>query len=325
MRFRLLRGHVAEGRKNIVDALALHAIRSSDIARAHALYVGAALADGQGDNVEALRMLVECLELRRKLGHPEDTAATLSTLSLIRLHAGDAARARADEEEAVAIFRELGNRTGEAIGHLHLGEICTYTSDSPNASRHFEQCLAIARDLGFREMEAECERLLGELSLDAGDLRAARERFERSLDVCRDAEDKRNEATALWWLGKVDLAADDTDSARVRLNEALQVFRDFEMNPELVGCLDDHAVLLQATGLADRAARLYAMITACRERITHTRPPHRDAQRKNAIDAARAALGEVAFETAWKAAQPCTLGGAVEYALAATARVPVTA
>ena len=49
-----------------------------------------------------------------------DIAATLSTLSLARLQAGDAQGAAAAELEALSIFREVGDRLGEAIGLLHL-------------------------------------------------------------------------------------------------------------------------------------------------------------------------------------------------------------
>ena len=45
-------------------------------------------------------MLETCLLLRRRLGSPEQIAATLSALSLARLQAGDAAAA--EEGEAVA-------------------------------------------------------------------------------------------------------------------------------------------------------------------------------------------------------------------------------
>ena len=64
--------------------------QASDLAQAHALYVGAALAESQSDHAEARQMLETCLALRRGLGNPVDIAATLSTLSLARLQAGDA-------------------------------------------------------------------------------------------------------------------------------------------------------------------------------------------------------------------------------------------
>ena len=70
MGFRMLRGYSTEGRKYVRAALALPAVQASDVAHAHALYVGAALADNQSDYAEARRMLEACLALRRGLGEP---------------------------------------------------------------------------------------------------------------------------------------------------------------------------------------------------------------------------------------------------------------
>jgi predicted ATPase/class 3 adenylate cyclase len=91
--FRTLRGYATEGRKNVRAALALPAVEGSDLAQGHALYVGAALAASQSDYAEARRMLEKSLLLRRGLGNPVEIAATLSTLSLVRLNEGDAAQA----------------------------------------------------------------------------------------------------------------------------------------------------------------------------------------------------------------------------------------
>ena len=119
--FRLLRGYSTEGRRNVRAALALPAVQTSDVARGHALYVGAVLADNQSDYAEARRMLETCLHLRRGLGNSFDIAATLSTLSQVHLHEGTADKAREFETEALQIFRQLGDRIGEAVGLFHLG------------------------------------------------------------------------------------------------------------------------------------------------------------------------------------------------------------
>ncbi|MGH8796957.1 MAG: hypothetical protein ACREXI_07870, partial [Caldimonas sp.] len=63
--FWILRGYCSEGRRLVKAALALPAIGASELAQAHALYVGAALAEGQSDHAEALQMLEQCLQLRR--------------------------------------------------------------------------------------------------------------------------------------------------------------------------------------------------------------------------------------------------------------------
>jgi predicted ATPase len=325
MTFRILRGYSTEARSNIRAALALPAMQEPNAARAHALYVGGALATRQGDHAEAMRLLTECLALRRSLGDRRETAGTLSTLSVVHLQQGNAAKARECEEEGLGIFRELGERIGEALGLLHLGEICLQLSDDGKAQEYFEQCLAIARSIKHQEMESECERNLGELALGRGDLQAAQARFARSLKVCHDAEDRRNEAMAVWCLGKTDVASGNRTSARERLTEALRAFQVFEMNAEALDCLEDYAELLQSAGRSDDAVRVYAAAAAVREALVLPRSPRAEARRQINIDAMRAALDEAAFKVAWSTGQAWGLDEAVEHTLAFAIDQAVTA
>jgi tetratricopeptide (TPR) repeat protein len=315
MGFWMLRGYSTEGRKYVRAALALPAVLRSDVANAHALYVGAGLADGQGNHLEALKMLEKCLALRRTLGNPIEIAAALSTLSLVRLHEGNADQSRHDEQEAVEIFRTIGNRTGEAIGLLHLGHIDVHVANNEQARRHFEGCLAIARDIMHFEMESECELMLGELSLDAGDLQAARKRFTRSLEVCRNAENKRDEATALWRLGKADLVAGEIAAAGAKLANALRAFQAFEMYAEMLGCLEDHALLRQMHDGADEAVRVYASAASARERLMLSRTPRNERNWRDGTDSARKVLGGVAYDAAWSEGRGWEIDRAIACAL----------
>ena len=207
--FRLYRGYASEGRNNLRALLAHPAIVSDDLARGHALYVGAALASDQGDDQEAQRMLESCLGLRRGIGNEINIAGTLSTLAAVRLRLGDAVRARSGEEEALEIFRRLGDRSGEAVALLHLGEICAYVGEDANARRFLGQSLALGREIKYSEIESDCERVLGQLALERGDLPEARACLARSLAVCQAARDKRGTAMVSWWLGKIALADND--------------------------------------------------------------------------------------------------------------------
>jgi len=284
-------------------------------AEVHALYVGAALAAAQSDYAEARRMLEKSLVLRRGLGNPIDIAATLSTLSWVRLHEGDAMEARACEEEALALFRELGDRDGEAIGLQHLGEIDLELADHDGARRHIEESLAIARTIMHRELESECERMSGEVAMEEGDLPTARAKFTRALDVSSGVGDKRGEATALWLLGKTDVVQGHLDSARMRLRGALLVFRAFEMRAELLGCLEDIAMLERSVGSVEEAVRHYATATSARDRLGLALPP-RDEQRLRAEFAAmRQSLGDAAFEAAWAEGERCEVEEAIRRAL----------
>ncbi|MCB2019289.1 MAG: tetratricopeptide repeat protein [Rhizobacter sp.] len=313
--FWTLRGYATEGRNVVRAALALPAIQSSDIAHAWALYVGAALAESQSDHAEARQMLELCLTLRRRLGNPNDIAATLSTLSLARLQAGDAAGALETEHEALQIFRDLGDRSGEAIGLIHLGQIRAYMGDTDRAREHLEECMSVARGLKHQEIEGECQLLLGEVAFDVGDWEQAVLWFKRSLTVCREAADKRGEANALRWLGKTELEAGDLASARARLDEAVREFRAFEMWEELLGGLDDLAALIHREGPADLAVRILAAAAMARKRLRLVLSP-RTEERAQALTAAlRDSLTVPVYESHWNDGCEWEIDHAIELAL----------
>jgi predicted ATPase len=298
--FWLLRGYASEGRGVVRAALSLPAVQSSELARAWALYVGAALAGGQGDHVEARDMLETCLSLRRGLGDPLEIAGTLSTLALYRLHNGDWAAAIQAEQEALQTFRSLDNRRGEAICLEHLGYIALYEGDDERARIALEQALAIGHEIANHELEGRSELLLGQIAFDAGDLDDAQTRFTASLAICRDAADRNGEANAQRWLGKVDLERNDAISARQRLGEALAAFEAFEMREEMVACLEDHAALALAQGAAESAAKLAGAAAQARGRLALSRTPRAEHQWQSFLTLLRSStVSADCFEAAW--------------------------
>jgi len=316
MGFWMLRGHASEGRAAVAQALALPAVQASDLAHAWVLYAGAGLAGAQGAHAEAQRMLEDCLSLRRTLGNPIQIAATLSTLAQTRLQGGDAAGAANGEREALALFREHADRVGEAICLLHLGQIALHQGDDVTARADIEAARTLAQAIEHLEVEGECELRLGQLALLAGDTAAAALRFEASLAVCRAAEDKRGEADALRWLGKADLDAGRLDTARQRLAEALRAFREFEMNEEMVGCLEDHAALRWAEGADGMAVELAAAAAQARSRLALPRQPRAEPRWQALLLALRDALGGEVHDAAWQRGRRLETGDAVKAALA---------
>jgi predicted ATPase len=307
--FWTLRGYVSEGRQVVRDALALDAVTASELAQAHALYVGAALAYCQSDHVEARRMLERCLELRRALGDELSVAGTLSTLSMARLLAGDVDGAAATEREGLEIFRRLGERRGQALGLLHLAQIAVFRGDDANAGRLLADCLDLARAIENREIEGECELLLGEVAYEAGDPVTAGNHLKRSLVVCSDAGDKRGEANATWWLGKISLASGDVATARRRLEAARRAFEAFEMREALLDCLEDLAAVELAEGHADRAARIAGSCARARERLQIARSERRQRRWAAKEQEIRSASGSETFAAAWQEGQADGLAG----------------
>ena len=313
--FWMLRGYVKEGRRFVKAALDLPTIQTSDLAQGHALYVSACLATSQSDHAEARATLEICLNLRRRLGNQVDVAATLSTLSLARLQAGDADGAALAEQESLQMFRNLGDRLGEAIGLLHLGEIALAQSDYSQARSHLASCLQIARAIRNQEIEGACQLAQGEVSFANSEAADARRWFSRSLTVCCEAADKRGEANAIWWLGKTDLQASETSSARQRLGGALTAFRAFGMREEVLGCLEDHAALVAADGHTEAAVQLAAAAAGSRHRLSLVRTSRSEDAWQVHLVCWRERLSTEEFEEAWHDGSEWSVDHAIQIAL----------
>jgi predicted ATPase/class 3 adenylate cyclase len=317
-----LRGHATEGRGVVRAALALPAVQASELALAHANYAGAVLAEVQADHAEARRMLVVCLELHRRLGNDVMVAATLSTLSLARLKAGDAAGAEANELEALAMFRSLGDAEGEAVGLLHLGQIAVYVGNPSAARAHLQECLRIAKDIDHHEAEGEAQLRLAEVAFEAGDLVAARLDLEKSLAICRNAGDRRGEARATFWIGRLELTSGNFGPANAYLRQAVRTLLDFEMREELLACLEDQAELISRFGGLEQAVRLSAAAQTYRDRLNLPRAVNQDDRWRRLQEALRRALPQAGHAKVWAEGAVLDLQQALAEARSRLAREP---
>ena len=88
-----------------------------------------------------------------------------------------------------------------------------------------EEALGIYRDLGDRAGEAEALNESGTLHRVCGDLRQARSCHQQALDLARQIGSSWDEAHALAGLGRCALAAGHTAKAEDRLRQALEIFQ----------------------------------------------------------------------------------------------------
>jgi tetratricopeptide (TPR) repeat protein len=300
--FWLLRGYVSEGRELVRAALALPAIQASATAQGHALYVGGVLAEGQSDYPQARTMLQTCLTLRRGFSPPVEIAATLSTLSLARLHGGDLQVAVADETEALGLFTRQDDQVGIAISQLHLGQFALAAGQLEEAQAQLQRALATAEHIGHREVQAAAELHLAQVAFEAGDLALAQSHGAQSLHVSAAAADRRGEANARHGLARVALAmqakgdeiADNWAETIAHLAAALQAFDAFDMHDEALNCLEDHARLAQLRGQGVLGAQLVLAVNNIRQQLGLRRNASDETRWQQWLQTCQNALDDVA-------------------------------
>jgi predicted ATPase len=308
------RGHIAEGREWVSRALAA-APDAPPALRAGALNLLGVLTRWQGDYAQAVVYGEEALRLHRQTANQRGVAVTLGNLALYAQDLGDFERARVLYDEVLQIARELDVKVWIAIALNNLGDIAVHEGDYERANDLQQESLTIQRKIGNKPGIAASLTSLGEIAEARGDLERAWTLYEESLTIAREEGIKHREARVLHFLGRVAYRQGDPDSSG-RLNaESLKIWRELGVKGGIAEDLDWMATVASAQNQAERAAALFAAAAALRESIGVGLSRFYHDEHDARLAAARAALGDKAFSTAWAKGRALTLEQAVAYAL----------
>ncbi|HEV8464295.1 MAG TPA: winged helix-turn-helix domain-containing protein [Pseudolabrys sp.] len=170
--FWLMRGFFKEGRewvKLLLDAVPQGV---ADEMRAKGLSVAGWLALYQADEGTAKRMLEESLLLWRTLGDRRGLSVALHGLASLRARLGDLAGARTLYEESLLIKREAGNRWGTARVLDGLSSVLRQQGNIALARISAQEALALERELDAGQYLYGLHRL-AEIELAVGNAAAA--------------------------------------------------------------------------------------------------------------------------------------------------------
>src|SRR5207249_753697 len=107
----------------------------------------------------------------------------------------------------------------------------------------------------------------------------------------------------------------DSGAARALFEESLAISQEHGYKPRIVENLEGLAAVAVAQGQAERAARLAGAAEGLREAMGAPLPPADRAEHERSVGAARTALGEAAFASAWAEGRTLSLEAAVAFAL----------
>jgi predicted ATPase/class 3 adenylate cyclase len=212
-RFWQMRGYLAEGLDRARAAIALPTAEEHPECLAKALDAAGGIAYWMGEGPTASEFYERALAIQRRLGNRSGEAWTLYSLAFTYTYWGnptekrfrpeDLARAREHMQDAIRIYREIGDRLG--MGRALWGDAnVIWTQGPPADSPEFAEArsdafeaLEIFRDVGDTFMIGWCTYTLGLTDLRLGDLGMARERLSAALRIFHDAADVTGYALVL--------------------------------------------------------------------------------------------------------------------------------
>jgi predicted ATPase/DNA-binding SARP family transcriptional activator/Tfp pilus assembly protein PilF len=271
--------------------------------RAAALDAAGWLAYYQGDFGQARTLQEEALALWRELGDRAGIPTSLNNLGAGAYGQGDAARAVALFEEALALRRGLGDRHGIASSLNNLGVVAVYQGDFGRAVALLEEVLALWRELGDRHNTATALTNLASLAYWQGDIGRAEALLEEALPLARELGDKALCALSVIYLGHSASWRGDATMAATHYQEATQLCRDVGDKYLLPYALEGWGWATRDEGNGERAAQLYGAAAALRAATDGVLAPHEAADREQKLSVLRESLGVTAFEHGWAAGQ----------------------
>jgi len=224
-----------------------------------------------------------------------------------------------------------------ALSLTLAGTIAVYQKDWKAAERYYSQCLQVGQQSGDRSIVASTLMSLGGVATDQGEIEAARDYFQQSLRYYEALGHPLGMAAAQGAFGQLEMSRQDYPRALPYVLRAVELQRQERnlsgvthhlhqlaviygnlgeieaMRLCLAESMEGYCALGDTRGLAELFLNLVGMLEASEAAVRlmgaaqtlHTGIAAAPLPLDNAIARGRSALGDAAFERAWK--QGCTL------------------
>lgn len=243
-------------------------------------------------------------------------AKALNEAGFIAIYQGDP-QSVALLEESLALYKELGDRSGAAMAITHLGHASTHAGQRVRLAALRVEAEAMLREPLDRRTSGHLLLFLGIAAQSDRDHEQVAIRIEESLALLKEVGDLRGVAMCLTTLGMGALDRRDPGRAAEVFEEDLRVLREIKDKVGIVYGLLGMAAVNALRGRPTAAARLFGAAESLREDIGHPLMPHEEASYdyEGYLASARAGLTEAAFDAAWSEGSAMSFERAIEYAL----------
>jgi len=261
----------------------------------------------RGDLPLARQQFEACLARFKEVGNQEYQAWVLHDLAEIPLLQGDYEQGRGLLETSLALHRAMGNTRGIAAVLSELAWLAVEGYDVGISARELlEEALTHFRDLHDIQGIAHVFLLLGTEALYQGNATQARSSLEESVTWHTRLRYDPGLIAALVPLGLALILLGEHALALSRLRQSLEIANRLEDHVTAAGAMEALACLTVKEKQMARAAQLWGAAETVREAVGSPPSARWSALLQAHIAAARAALGETPFMSAWAAGRMMT-------------------
>lgn len=252
--------------RNDYGAARQHAERAAqlaleaDDAQASAVNVLGLASFRAGHYAPARAFLEQALSIWRRLGNDWEATRTLSHIALVSDEQGDYDAASLAFEEALALYRRRGDKRATAVELGNLASVVGNQGDHDRARQLMEESLVLYRELDNTANLGLHLSNCGYFALSHGDLARAQLWLREAVAVCRQCGAPFSEGNALNNLGCSELVAGDVESALALFRRALLLRSEIGDRRGIVYSLIAFAAAAMQRGNRSRAAALSAAV-----------------------------------------------------------------
>ncbi|MFF9315598.1 BTAD domain-containing putative transcriptional regulator [Streptomyces sp. NPDC014748] len=321
-------GMFSVGDLDAADALNTRALARFEAADerwgvAAALGLRAALALVRGDLRALARDGERSRTLFRALGDRWGEVQTVSPLAALAEIKGEYAQAERCQREGLEMARELGLRAEVSARLSGLGRLALLARDFERARDLHQRARRIAVEQGYRYGEIHADMGLALGARRCGDLDAAEAFLLRIRDRHAEVSSPAGDHLLHAELGFLAELRGDAEQATAHHLRGLAIARTLDEPRALALCLEGLAGVAALAGDragASRAARLLGAAHAARRGVGAPLPPAERGDVDRVTAAARAVLGEPAFDEAFASGTSLGLAEAERQARVALSR-----
>ncbi|WP_016952409.1 tetratricopeptide repeat protein [Anabaena sp. PCC 7108] len=174
--------------------------------------------------LQAINKWEEALPLYRAVGDRRGEATTLLGIGSVYSSLGEKQKALAYLNQALALYRAVGDRRGEATALNNIGGVYNTLGEKQKALAYLNQAIPLYRAVEDRGGEATALNNIGLIYSDLGENQKALEYYNQALPLYLAVEDRGGEANTLNNIGLVYSDLGENQKALEYYNQALPLY-----------------------------------------------------------------------------------------------------